>query len=106
MIAAADRYRDTLRDRLVNPASAPWRSVRAQALAGLGRDEEVEPLEQELTWARRWGATGPVSLALRLLEAIGRDRLLDTLREAMEVAQQSSARLEHAKARPSFISQA
>jgi DNA-binding CsgD family transcriptional regulator len=98
-LAAADRYRDTVRDRVVNPAWAPWRSVRAQALAGLGRDEEaIELLEQELMWARRWGANGPVSRVLRLLGTIGREGRLDTLREAAEVAEQSSARLEHAKA--------
>jgi DNA-binding CsgD family transcriptional regulator len=98
-LAAADRYRDTLRDRVVNPASAPWRSVRAQALAGLGRVEEaIELLQQELTWARRWGAPGPVARVLRLLGTIGREGRLDALREAVEVAEQSSARLEHAKA--------
>ena len=98
-LAAADRYRDTLRDRLVNPAWAPWRSLRAQALAGLGRDEEaVEMLEQELAWARRWGAPGPVARVLRLLGTIDREARLDRLREAVEVAEESSARLEYAKA--------
>jgi DNA-binding NarL/FixJ family response regulator len=98
-LAAADRYRDALRERVVNPAWAPWRSVRARALAGLGRREEaIELLEQELGWARRWGAPGPIARVLRLLGTIERERRLDTLREAVEVAGESSARLEHAKA--------
>jgi DNA-binding CsgD family transcriptional regulator len=105
-IAAADRYRDTLRARIVNPAWAPWRSMRAQALAGLGRDEEaVELLEQELAWARRWGAPGPVSRGLRLLGTIGREARLARLQEAVEVANESSARLEHAKALVAFGSE-
>jgi hypothetical protein len=55
-------------------------------------------LEQELLGARRWGAPGPVSRVLRLLGTIGRQGRLDTLREAVEVAEESSARLEYAKA--------
>ncbi len=55
-------------------------------------------LEQELLGVRRWGAPGPVARVLRLLGTIGRQGRLDTLREAVEVAEESSARLEHAKA--------
>jgi DNA-binding CsgD family transcriptional regulator len=98
-LTAADRYRDTLRDRVVNPAWAPWRSLRAQALSGLQRqDEAIEMLEQELLRARNWGAAGPVARVLRLLGTIGREGPLDTLREAVEVAEESTARLERAKA--------
>ncbi len=98
-LAASDRYRATLRERVVNPAWAPWRSLRAQALAGLGRHEEaIELLEQELGWARRWGAPGPVSRALRLLGTIGSEERVDALREAVEVADGSGARLERAQA--------
>jgi DNA-binding CsgD family transcriptional regulator len=98
-LAVADQYRETLRDRVVNPALAPWRSLRAEALSALQRqDEAIEMLEQELLEARRWGAPGPVARVLRLLGTIGREGPLDTLREAVELAQESSARLEHAKA--------
>jgi DNA-binding CsgD family transcriptional regulator len=98
-LAEAELYRDALRRRLVNPALAPWRSLFAQALAGLGRTEEaVELLEQELVWARNWGAAGPVARVLRLLGTIGRDESLDRLQEAVEVVAGSSAQLEHAKA--------
>jgi DNA-binding CsgD family transcriptional regulator len=98
-LAVADQYGETLRARVVNPALAPWRSLRAEALSGLERrDEAIEMLEQELLGARRWGAPGPVSKVLRLLGTIGRQGRLDALREAVEVAEQSTARLEHAKA--------
>ena len=98
-LAVADQYRETLRNRVVNPAVAPWRSLRAEALSGLQRqDEAIEMLEQELLGARRWGAPGPVARVLRLLGTIGHEGPLDTLREAVELAAESSARLEHAKA--------
>jgi DNA-binding CsgD family transcriptional regulator len=98
-LAAADRFRDTLRDGIVNPAWAPWRSLRAEALVGLERyDEAVEMLAQELVWARHWGAAGPLSRTLRLLGGVGSELRLETLHEAVEVAAGSSARLEHAKA--------
>jgi DNA-binding CsgD family transcriptional regulator len=98
-LAAADRYRDTLRDRIVNPAWAPWRSLRAEALIGLQRrDEAVELLEQELGWARRWGAPGAVSQALRLLAMAEPGDRLDVLEEAAATSEDSSAQLVHAKA--------
>jgi DNA-binding CsgD family transcriptional regulator len=94
-----DRYRDALRDGVVNPAWAPWRSLQAEALAGLQRqDEAIVLLEEEMVWARRWGAAGPIARVLRLLGTIGRTPTLDLLQEAAEITEGSYAQLERAKA--------
>ena len=98
-LEATERYRDTLRDRVVNPAWAPWRSLRAEALAGLQRqDEATVLLEEEMEWARRWGAAGPIARVLRLLGTIGRAPTLDLLHEAVEITEGSYAQLEQARA--------
>ena len=94
--ADADEYRERLGD-VDNTAWGPWRSLKAQALAGLHRREEATALlQEELDGARRWGAPGALGRTLRLLGSL----LADTgmLHEAVEVTEGSSARLEHAKA--------
>ncbi len=94
----ADEYAARLRG-VVNPAWAPWRSLKAEALGFLGRrDEAVSLAEEELAWARRWAAPGAVGRALRVLGTLQRGDGLDALREAAEVTAASPARLEHAKA--------
>ena len=98
-LSAVDRYRATLRDRIVNPAWAPWRSLRAGALIGLQRREEAaELLVEELGWARRWGAPSAVSRDLRLLAMTGPDDHVELLEEAVAVTDGSSAQLVRAKA--------
>jgi DNA-binding CsgD family transcriptional regulator len=92
----ADEYRKRLGD-VDNAAWGPWRSLKAQALAGLDRrDEAIALLEEELEGARRWGAPGALGRTLRLLGTVRADAGL--LHEAVEVTGNSSARLEHAKA--------
>jgi DNA-binding CsgD family transcriptional regulator len=92
----ADGMRDDLRAG-ANPAMAPWRSLKARAVTGLGRrDEAIELLEDELADARRWSAPRPIGLALRLLGEARGD--MDVLREAVDVTAGSIARLEHARA--------
>jgi DNA-binding CsgD family transcriptional regulator len=82
-----------------NPAWAPWRSLRAQALHGLERLDEALPLlDEELVEARRWGAPGSLARTLRLLGTMRREDGLELLHEAVETADGSPARLEHAKA--------
>jgi DNA-binding CsgD family transcriptional regulator len=97
-LAEADLYRERL-GNVENVAWAPWRSLKAQALDGLEqRDEALALLEEELVEARRWGAPGSLARTLRLLGTMrGRDGL-DLLHEAVEIADGSPARLEHAKA--------
>jgi DNA-binding SARP family transcriptional activator/tetratricopeptide (TPR) repeat protein/DNA-binding CsgD family transcriptional regulator len=96
LIAAADevmRHYAFLR----NPAAAPWRSLKAQALHRRGRsDEALALVEDELADARRWGAPATVGRALRVLGTIGGG--IEPLEEAVAVLKGSPARLEHAKA--------
>ncbi|MGQ0575786.1 MAG: AAA family ATPase [Pseudonocardia sp.] len=82
---------------LRHPIDTPWRSPMAVALDGLGRrDEALALLADELALARAWGAPGTVSRTLRVLGTLRRD--VDQLREAVEVAAGSPARLEYTKA--------
>jgi DNA-binding CsgD family transcriptional regulator len=98
-LAAAEAFGTGLRDGVVNPAWAPWRSQRAQALAALGRTEEAtEELDRELAAARRWGAPRALGRVLRLIGTVSADAPLDALHEAAELTRDTSARLEHARA--------
>jgi DNA-binding CsgD family transcriptional regulator len=97
-LAEADEYHARLRG-IDNPAWAPWRSLKALALDGLGwPDEALALLQGELEASRRWGAPGAISRTLRLLGTLRREDGHDLLREAVAVAEASPARLEHAKA--------
>jgi DNA-binding CsgD family transcriptional regulator len=84
---------------LPNPIDTPARSHRAVALYHLGRHEEGVALAAEsLELARRWGAPGGLARALRVLGTLEREGGVGHLRDAVEVAEGSVARLEHAKA--------
>ena len=97
-LAAAGEYHRRLRG-IDNPAWAPWRSLKALALDGLGRHgEAIALLDDELERARRWGAPGALARTLRLLGTLGHEDGYELLREAVAVAESSPARLEHAKA--------
>jgi ATP/maltotriose-dependent transcriptional regulator MalT len=95
----SESYRDRAR-AIDNPGWAPWRLLEATARDRLGqRDAAVALLEAELDAARRWGAAGALSATLRRLgEVRGGDEGLELLEEAVAVAAQSPAVLEHAKA--------
>ncbi len=97
-LTAAEAYRARL-GSVDNVAWAPWRSLTAVALDGLGdRGAAIALLESELVDARRWGAPGALSKTLRLLGTMQGDDGLERLREAVAVADGSPARLEFAKA--------
>ncbi len=97
-LQAAQEYAGTLRDGIVNPAWAPWRSLQALALAGVGRsDEAIALLEDELIWARRWEAPRTLGRTLRLLGTIGGLTNVELLDEAVNVTANTPAQLEHAK---------
>ncbi len=86
-------------DFIVNPVDTPARSHRAVALYHLGRREEGVALAAEaLELARRWGAPGGLARALRVLGTLEREDGLGHLRDAVDAAAGSVARLEHAKA--------
>ena len=82
-----------------HPRYVPWRSLKAQALDRLGRQEEAVKLAaDELEIARGWGSPGTVGRSLRVLGTIERDDGIDHLEEACAVLERAPARLERAKA--------
>lgn len=96
-LAAAEEL-EAVSGWVVNPAVAPWRSLKAQALDRLEREGGIALVEEELALARRFGAPGTVGRSLRVLGTLAREDGLDHLRESVEVLRGSSARLEHAEA--------
>jgi DNA-binding CsgD family transcriptional regulator len=85
---------------VTNPAISPWRTLKAEALARLGRSGEAVALaREELELARAWGAPGAIGRALRVLGRLeGENGGAARLEEAVAVLEPSLARLEHAKA--------
>ncbi len=84
---------------VTNPAWRPWRSLRAQALAGLGRvPQAIALVEEELELARRWGARRTIGRTLRVLGELRGRAGASALREAVEELERSDARLELARA--------
>jgi len=92
-----------LQPEVVNPVWWEGDLLRVRALTGLGERERAERLAREqLSMARRWGAPGTVARALRLLgEARGSDGAAE-LGEALALASDGPARLEHTRARQSL----
>ena len=95
--AAEDYERHAQRAR--NPAWAPWRSLKAMALALLGRrDEAIALAREELELARAWGAPTGLGRSLRVLgELLGRDGMPE-LEQAVELLERSGQRIECARA--------
>lgn len=87
-----------------NPAFfAAWRSATARVLVALGRPDEARTLAaEELVLARRFGAPRGVSVAMRALaHAEAHSDLggpIDMLEQAVRIASESEARLEHCRA--------
>ncbi|HZM84384.1 MAG TPA: AAA family ATPase [Candidatus Limnocylindrales bacterium] len=84
----------------VNPAFVAWRTEAALALHALGCADEARVVAtEELDRARRWGAPRTLGRALRLVGGITGGRAgADMLREAIDVLESGSAKLELAKA--------
>jgi DNA-binding CsgD family transcriptional regulator/tetratricopeptide (TPR) repeat protein len=83
-------------EMIQNPGWLPWRSLKAEALDGLGRTEEALVLaEEEVAAARRWGAPRALGRALRVLGQLKRADGIPDLEEALELLESSSARLEY-----------
>ncbi len=82
------------------PALTSWRPHAVAALVQLGDEDRARKLaREEIATARRYGAPGELSRALRSGGvAIGGDEGLGLLGEAVTVAERSSARLEAAHA--------
>ena len=98
LVDAADEFSRRFQ-WITNPTDAHWRSMKALGLDGLGMtDDAIALTEEELTLGREWGAPRTVGRILRVLGTLKRDDGIDDLRESVEVLEQSTARLEHAKA--------
>jgi class 3 adenylate cyclase/DNA-binding CsgD family transcriptional regulator len=83
----------------LNPAGGHWRSQAALAQLALGEPGEASQLaEQELTLARRWGASSAVGRALRVLAVSTRGKAtVALLRESVLELESSPALLERAR---------
>jgi hypothetical protein len=82
-----------------HPVWAPWRSLRARALAQLGDSESAKTLlDDELDLARRVGAPWVVGRGLRLRAEVGGPDGVEDARRAVGLLAETSARLELAKA--------
>ena len=84
-----------------NPAFMAWRSHAALALLQLGeQDEALRLAGEELELARTWGAPRALGAALRAAGLVeGGEHGLVLLEEAVQVLNNSPAKLEQAKAR-------
>jgi hypothetical protein len=82
----------------MHPVWSPWRSLRARALAGQGRLDEARALAaEELEVARHYGGW-VVGRCLRQLGELEGAAGVERVREAVALLDQTSARLERAKA--------
>jgi DNA-binding SARP family transcriptional activator/tetratricopeptide (TPR) repeat protein len=97
-LAALESVQDVM-STVHNPVWRPWRSMRAQVLARLGRREEALALvEEELTLARRWGTDTLVGKTLRVLGELRGEDGLPMLQEAVALLRHGPRRLELAQA--------
>jgi DNA-binding CsgD family transcriptional regulator len=85
---------------LVNPALLAWRSELALAVLELDDHDEARRLAaDELALARVFGAPRAIAVALRTRAAVAGDRpCIAILREAVEILDDSPARVERARA--------
>jgi DNA-binding SARP family transcriptional activator len=88
-----------MRPAETHPVWAPWRTLRARALAALGeRTAALALAEDDLRLARRVGAPWVIGRGLRILGEIGGAAGCDHVEEAAGLLDGTSARLERAKA--------
>lgn len=96
-LEVADVIQRTAHPEMIrNPAWLPWRSLKAEALDGLGRTEEAIALaEDELVAARRWGRPRALGRSLRVLGQLKRKDGMAELEESVEVLRGSNVTLEY-----------
>jgi ATP/maltotriose-dependent transcriptional regulator MalT len=95
--AAEDLEQHSVRTR--NPRWMPWRSLKGEALAMLGRREEAVALvEDEVAIAREWGTPSGLGHSLRVLGELRGPEGLDELEEAAALLERSDQRIERARA--------
>jgi tetratricopeptide (TPR) repeat protein len=97
-VAISERLEPT-RPSDTHPVWAPWRSLRARALATLGDVREARRLAlEDLKLCRRVGAEWVIGRGLRILAEIDGPDRVELAREAVTRLTGTSARLELAKA--------
>jgi DNA-binding NarL/FixJ family response regulator len=97
LAAAEDLERHSARAN--NPRWVPWRSLKAQALALLGRrDEAIALAEEEVELARGWGAPSGLGDSLRVLGQLRGPEGMGELEEAARLLELSNQRIERARA--------
>ncbi len=99
-----ERIRSLLPPSMTSPALTRWRRQMALALRALDEGgQAVEPANEEVELARKFGAPRVLGAALRIRGVVqgGTDGLAD-LRESVEVLTGDEARLEHAKSLVEF----
>ena len=83
-----------------NPAWAPWRGLKAQALAATGRKDEALALaDEEVALLRQWGAPSALGVSLRIRGELREAAGVADLREAVDLLTGTRASLEVARAR-------
>ena len=97
-LAAAEDY-ERHAERTKNPVWAPWRSLKAMALARLERrDEAIAVAREQVELAREWGAPTGLGHSLRVLgQLLGKDGMAE-LEQAVELLEMSNQRIERARA--------
>jgi DNA-binding CsgD family transcriptional regulator len=97
-VAAADELA-ALGEAVPDASRLWWRSLKAEALDRVDRRAEaLELAREELEVTRAFGAPMWLGRTLRVIGTLEGDDGLGTLREAVTVLEDSTARLEHAKA--------
>ena len=97
LAAAEDLERHSQRTR--NPRWVPWRSLKARALAMLGRrDEAIVLAEEEVGLARGWGSPSGLGHSLRVLGELRGPEGIEELEEAAALLERSDQRIERARA--------
>ena len=83
-----------------NPAWAPWRGLKARALAATGRKDEALALaDDEVALLRQWGAPSALGVSLRIRGELRGPAGVADLREAVDLLTGTRASLEAARAR-------
>ncbi|MER7970880.1 AAA family ATPase [Streptomyces sp. NPDC005840] len=82
-----------------NPAELPWRSLAAEAGHTLGDSEEALRLaREELSLARRWGASSTLGRAELGLAMVVADQRVEHLRAAVATLSEAPARTDYTRA--------
>jgi DNA-binding NarL/FixJ family response regulator len=96
-VAVSELIENAGMDEMIeNPAWLSWRSLKAEALAGLDRtDEALELAAAEVESARKWGAPKALGRALRVHGQLKRRKGLPEIEESVAILKDSPAILEY-----------